>query len=199
MMDHSTITGGSVDYGAAACSNSHMAAYDYNVAGLNIGEVVDPGITSHIPPAGGGDVALVNAYLVQTPVNEAGAVKGIGAFCSPHIRASQLGLSFCDESANAAGHFNRTGGRTAGGAVVCLSGAAAGITASRAAAPIAPGAAGIAGGGSLFWRFLHIAAGQLCHGHGAYCTVRGQAVLRLEGLYCLFCDLAVVSGYIAGV
>ena len=88
VMDHAPVTGGGVDHRAASGSDPHMAADHYDIAGLDVGEIIDPGVTPHVPPAGRGYVALSDARLVQAPIYETGAVKGIGTFCSPHIGAA---------------------------------------------------------------------------------------------------------------
>ena len=90
MVDNPAVTGGGIDYRAAAGRDSHVSGYNHDVAGLDVGEVIDPGIPAHIAPAGGGDVALIYPYLIQTPVYESGTVKGIWTFCSPHIGRSYL-------------------------------------------------------------------------------------------------------------
>ena len=90
MVDNAAVTGGGIDYGTAAGCNSHMAVYNNDVAGLNIGEVIDPGVAAYIAPSGRRYVTLIYAHLVQTPVNKAGAVEGVGTFGAPYIGSSQL-------------------------------------------------------------------------------------------------------------
>ena len=90
MVDNPSITGGGIDYRAAAGRDSHVSGYNHDVAGLDLGEVIDPGIPAHIAPAGGGDVALIYSYLIQAPVHEAGAVKGVGALGSPYVGTAKL-------------------------------------------------------------------------------------------------------------
>ena len=90
MMDNPSVGGGGVNYRSAAGGDSHMSGYNHNISCLNVREVINPGITSYIPPSGGGDVALVYAYLVEAPVNKTGAVKGIWSLGAPYIGTPQL-------------------------------------------------------------------------------------------------------------
>ena len=64
MVDYPPVTGRSVDYRASPCGDPYVSAYHHDISGLDIGEVIDPGVAAYAPPAGGGDVALVYAYLV---------------------------------------------------------------------------------------------------------------------------------------
>ena len=133
-MYHLAVTGGCVDYRTAVGHDAYMTAYYDDVAGPQVGEAGDLLVFSNIAPAGGGQIALTDAYLVQAPVYKAGTVKGIRSFGAPDIGASQLGAGYGDQRAGAS--RRRTG---AGGAAAGLGRAAAGIVPAGTAAGAAAG------------------------------------------------------------
>ena len=63
-MDDAASAGGGVDDGAAASYDAYVAAYYDDVSGPQIREAADPGVAAYTSPAGGGDVALADTYLV---------------------------------------------------------------------------------------------------------------------------------------
>ena len=64
MMDNPPVAGRGINNSAAACSNSHMAAYHNNIACLNVGKIINSGIPPYIAPAGRGDITLPYTYLI---------------------------------------------------------------------------------------------------------------------------------------
>ena len=97
-MNYLSVTGRSVDYGAAACNDAYVAAYHDDISRLESGDAVDLGIFSNAPPSGGGQITLSDAGLVQTPVDETGTVKGIRSLGAPYVRAADLGTGNGDQS-----------------------------------------------------------------------------------------------------
>ena len=89
-MYHPAVGGGCVDDGAASCGDSHVAAYYHDVSCLDAVKAGYPLIPARVPPAGGGQIGLPYAHLVQASVYEAGAVKGVGSLGTPDIGAAQF-------------------------------------------------------------------------------------------------------------
>ena len=77
-MDHLSVAGGGVDDGSSACHDAHMTLYDHDVSGLKVVEIADLCILPDASPAGGGDITLAHASLIQAPVHKTGAVKTCG-------------------------------------------------------------------------------------------------------------------------
>ena len=66
-MDDAAAAGGCVDDSAAPCYDAHVTAYYDDVSRPEVGKFADAGIFAYVSPAGGGDIALADAYLVQAP------------------------------------------------------------------------------------------------------------------------------------
>ena len=63
-MDNFTVTGRSIDDCSAACSDTYMASYYYDISCLDIIKIAYLCITSCASPAGRSHITLAYAYLL---------------------------------------------------------------------------------------------------------------------------------------
>ena len=95
--------GGCVDHLAVAEIDSDMAdrhrraGEHHDVAALEVAPRRDALVLRAGAPAAASHIALLHAGLVQTPVDEPGAVKLVRALCAGNVRAAELALRNCDE------------------------------------------------------------------------------------------------------
>ena len=74
-MDYTSVGGGGVNDGAAACSDADMAADYDDVACLDRVKAGYSLVSARIAPAAGGKIGLAYAGLIQAPVDKSGTVK----------------------------------------------------------------------------------------------------------------------------
>ena len=88
-MYDTSVRGGCIDDAAATCTDADVAGYDDDISCLElvVGYATE---ASRITPSGGGHVGYTDACLVETPVDEAGAVKAVRSLGAPYIRAADL-------------------------------------------------------------------------------------------------------------
>ena len=88
-MYDTSVRGGCIDDGATARDDADVPGYDDDIAGLQlvVGYTTE---SSRITPSGGGHVGYTDACLVETPVDEAGAVEAVRSLGAPYIRAADL-------------------------------------------------------------------------------------------------------------
>ena len=192
-MYHLAVTGRCVNHRSAIGNNTYMAAYYNNISCPQIGKTGNLLILSNTAPAGGGQITLTDSNLIQTPVYKTGTVKCIWPLSAPYIRTAQLGAGYRNQSAGTSAGCSCTGNSTTSG------GASAGIAAlaGTACAGSSVSSAGGASSPGARRRFLGIAAGQLCHRHGAYGSVCAEAVGPLEGFYCILRNLTIIASCIS--
>ena len=100
-MDHTSVGGAGVDDGAAAGADADMAADHDDITGVKFAEAVDPAASAGACPAAAGHVGLTHTGLVQAPVDETGAVKGIRSLGAPDIGTAELGAGDVEKRSDA--------------------------------------------------------------------------------------------------
>ena len=82
-MDNFTVTGRSIDDCSAACSDTYMASYYYDISCLDIIEIAYLCITSCASPAGRSHITLAHAYLLKHQYTKPEQSRELGPF-APH-------------------------------------------------------------------------------------------------------------------
>ena len=85
-----------------------MAAYDDDIARLETVEIRNLRVFSYASPSGRGQIALPYSRLIQTVVDEAGAVKCVRPLCTIDVWTAQLGSGDGQQTADAGAAFYRS-------------------------------------------------------------------------------------------
>ena len=188
-MYDTSVRGGCIDDTAATCTDADVTGYDDDVAGLQlvVGYTTE---SSRITPSGGGHVGYTDACLVETPVDEAGAVEAVRSLGAPYIRAADLRRRDGYQCACGSGDGRSAADIAAHGTAAVILTAVTLITRRAAVVPVRAARA-------VLRLRLRLAAVEHVHGLCTGRTILAESVYLLEACDGVLRHFAIVAGDVA--